>query len=187
MSATAAGARPARHPSRASALAWPSKPSDGSDTTGQDAWNGPTKPSPSSARPPERHQVTVPARILRSGRLDRRQQMRPDHVAVFHRAIASQHGTRKLTIIVDYDADRREARYDVAEHHSRAGPARLRAHRRDGPRDDLQPGPAPGLTRAEHHQAVPRAWPVPGRPADGRCACWRTKACCTASPGSVIT
>jgi len=50
MSTTAAGARPARHPSRASALAWPSKPSDGSDTAGQDAWNGPTKPSPSRTR-----------------------------------------------------------------------------------------------------------------------------------------
>ena len=38
-------------------------------------------------------------------------------------------------------------------------PTRLSAYCRGGPRDDLQPGPAPGLTRAEHHQAVPRARP----------------------------
>src|ERR1035441_9069658 len=28
---------------------------------------------------------------------------------------------------------------------------------------------------------------MPGRPAEGRCACWRTRACCTASPGTAIT
>ena len=28
---------------------------------------------------------------------------------------------------------------------------------------------------------------MPGRPAEGRCACWRTRVCCTAFPGSAIT
>jgi anti-sigma regulatory factor (Ser/Thr protein kinase) len=36
-------------------------------------------------------------------------------------------------------------------------PRRLRAHRWDAPRDDLQPSPASRLARAEHHPAVPRA------------------------------
>jgi hypothetical protein len=83
-----------------------------------------------------------------------------------------------MTIIVDYDTDRREARPDVAEQFS-ARPACLRAHRRDGPGDDLQPGPASGVARAEHHQAVPRAWPCQ--------ADLRAGVCCTASPGSGIS
>ena len=38
----------------------------------------------------------------------------------------------------------------------------------------LPPGsPAPSITRLCASMAMP------GRPADGRCACWRTKACCT--------
>src|SRR5690349_22021354 len=119
MPTTAAGARPARRRSHASVPAWPSKPSDGSDTAGRRLERRYQAIAfKNKARPPERHPVTAPARILRSGRLDRRQQIRPDHVAVSHRATASQHGARKLTIIVDYAADGREAHHGVAEHHS---------------------------------------------------------------------
>src|SRR5579859_2094696 len=69
--------------------------------------------------------------------------------------------THRLTIVVDYLLVRREARHDVAGRRGPSGPARLRAHRGDGPRDDRQSGLASGLARAEHHQAVPRAWSCP--------------------------